>query len=189
MVQWIDLFPTLIDLAGGTVPAGLDGRSFAAALRGKAKTFRQEIFTTHSGDGAMNVYPIRAVRTRDWKYILNLNPELAHTTHIDKAKAGDGLKYFASWYERGQTDAQAAAVVNRYYERPKEELYDLRNDPHEQRNLAADPKHAKRLAQMRAQLEAWMKSQNDSRRIFNQPRPLSAPDSTKPATLEVPQKQ
>jgi arylsulfatase A-like enzyme len=188
MVQWIDLLPTLIDIAGGQVPAGLDGRSFAAVLRGKSRAFRREIYTTHSGDGAMNVYPIRSIRTRDWKYILNLNPELAHTTHIDKAKAGDGLKYFASWYERGQTDANAAAVVKRYYERPKEELYDLRNDPHEQRNLAADPKQSKRLAQMRAQLEAWMQSQNDSRKTFNKPRPLSDPASTKPAALGEAQK-
>jgi arylsulfatase A-like enzyme len=74
------------------------------------------------------------------------------------------------------------------YERPKEELYDLRNDPHEQRNLAADPKHAKRLAQMRAQLEAWMKSQNDSRKVFNTPRPLSDPASTKPAAPDEAQK-
>lgn len=188
MVQWIDLLPTLIDVAGGQVPAGRDGRSFAAVLRGKANKFRNEIFTTHSGDGAMNVYPIRSVRTQDWKYILNLNPELAHTTHIDKAKAGDGLKYFASWYDRAQTDPQAAAAVKRYYERPKEELYDVRNDPHELRNLAADAKHAKRLTQMRAQLEAWMQSNNDSRKVFNKPRPLSDPAATKPALLEVPQR-
>lgn len=186
MVQWIDLLPTLVDVAGGQVPAGRDGRSFAMILRGKAKTHRNEIFTTHSGDGGMNVYPIRSVRTREWKYILNLNPELAHTTHIDKAKAGDGLKYFASWYERAKTDAQAAVIVKRYYERPKEELYDLRNDPHELRNLAAEAKHAKRLAQMRAQLEAWMQANNDSRKVFNKPRPLSDPASTKPATLEEP---
>ncbi|MFN7926857.1 MAG: sulfatase [Blastocatellia bacterium] len=186
MVQWIDLLPTLIEVAGGKVPDGLDGRSFAAVLRGRAKEFRREIFTTHSGDGAMNVYPIRSLRTREWKYILNLNPELAHTTHIDKAKAVDGVNYFTSWYERGQTDAQAAAVVKRYYERPKEELYDLRNDPFEQRNLAAEPKQAKRLAQMRRQLEAWMQSQNDSRKVFNKPRPLSDPAATRPAPLDAP---
>lgn len=188
MVQWIDLLPTLIDVVGGTVPAGIDGRSFAALLRGQVKSHRNEIFTTHSGDGGMNVYPIRSLRTRDWKYILNLNPELAHTTHIDKAKGRDGLKYFAPWYERAKTDPQAAAIVKRYYERPQEELYDLRNDPHEQRNLAAQPQQAKRLAQMRAQLAAWMQANNDSRKVFNQPRPLSDPASTRPAALDEPQK-
>jgi arylsulfatase A-like enzyme len=71
MVQWIDLFPTLIDIAGGQVPAGLDGRSFAAVLRGKAREFRREIYTTHSGDGGMNVYPIRSVRSRRCALSLN----------------------------------------------------------------------------------------------------------------------
>ncbi len=34
MIRWIDLFLTLIDAAGGKVPAGLDGRSFLEVLRG-----------------------------------------------------------------------------------------------------------------------------------------------------------
>ena len=189
MVQWIDLLPTLIEAAGGQVPAGIDGRSFAAVLCGKTAQHRNEIYTTHSGDGEMNVYPIRSLRTREWKYILNLNPELAHTTHIDKAKGREGLRYFIPWYERAQTDPQAATIVKRYYERPKEELYDLQTDPFEQRNFAADAKHAKRLAQMRAQLAAWMQSQNDSGKLFNKPRPLSDPASTKPATQDDPPKQ
>ena len=60
MVQWIDLLPTLIEAAGGEVPSGIDGQSFLAVLRGEKTTHRDVIFTTHSGDGAMNVYPIRA---------------------------------------------------------------------------------------------------------------------------------
>ena len=79
-VQWIDLWPTLIAAAGGTVPADIDGRSFLPVLRGEASAHREVIFTTHSGDGEMNVYPIRALRDGDWKFILNLHPEFAHTT-------------------------------------------------------------------------------------------------------------
>jgi arylsulfatase A-like enzyme len=138
-------------------------------------------------NGRMNVYPIRSVRTRDWKYLINLNPELAHTTHIDKAKGRDGLKYWVPWFEKAKTDPRAAAIVKRYHERPKEELYDLRNDLFEQHNLAVDPKHARRLAQMRAQLEDWMKAQDDSRKIFNKPWPLSEPASTQPAVNDEPQ--
>ena len=37
MVCWPDLLPTFIELAGGTVPAGIDGKSFAAILRGTAR--------------------------------------------------------------------------------------------------------------------------------------------------------
>jgi len=187
MVQWIDLLPTLIDLAGGNSPADIDGRSFADVLRGKQKTHRDAIFTTHSGDGRMNVYPIRALRTRDWKYILNLHPEFAHTTHIDQAAGdGDGWRYFREWVWASQTNTGAAAVVKRYNERPREELYDLRADPYELRNLAGDPQHAARLAEMRAQLEAWMKEQGDQRTVFQEPRLLSEPASYSPVTNPPP---
>ena len=73
MVQWIDLLPTLIEFAGGKPPEGIDGRSFADVLRGKRTTHRDVIYTTHSGDGTMNVYPIRALRTRR----LEIHPESA----------------------------------------------------------------------------------------------------------------
>jgi len=183
MIQWIDLWPTLIAAAGGKVPAGIDGRSFLSVLHGEATTHRDTLFTTHSGDGAMNVYPIRAIRTPEWKLILNLHPEFAHTTHIDKSpKVTSGLAYWQSWFDKALTDPAAAAIVKRYHERPEIELYDLKADPAEQRNLAADAAQAERVKQMRAQLEAWMSEQNDQRTVFNAPRPLSDPASSKPTT-------
>jgi N-sulfoglucosamine sulfohydrolase len=180
LVQWTDLFPTLIDVAGGTVPVGLDGRSFVPVLRGEKATHRDGIFTTHSGDGRMNVYPIRALRADNWKLILNLHPEFAHTTHIDKALAKDGGLYWLSWYEKAQHDAAAAAIVKRYHERPAVELYDLKVDPFEQRNVAADPAQTARVKEMRARLEAWMKEQGDKQTVYNEPRLLSDPASTRP---------
>lgn len=75
MVSWPDMIPTVIELAGGTVPDGLDGKSYAAVLRGTAATHRDRIFATHSGDGDYNVDPIRSVQTSRWKYIRNLHPE------------------------------------------------------------------------------------------------------------------
>ncbi len=187
MVQWIDLLPTLIEFAGGKPPAGIDGRSFADVLRGKRTAHREAIYTTHSGDGNMNVYPIRALRTPDWKYILNLHPDFAHTTHIDQGVgAGDGWRYFREWAGSAKTDPHAAAVVKRYNERPREELYDLQADPHELRNLAADPQQAARLADMRAQLEAWMNDQGDKLTVFNPPRLLSDPSSYAPVVTEPP---
>ena len=111
MVSWVDLLPTLVELAGGKPPADIDGRSFAAVLRGEQTKHRDEIFTTHSGDGRLNVYPIRAVRDGRWKYILNLHPEYQHATHINRAASGDGLSYFRSWEDAAKTDPKAAAVV------------------------------------------------------------------------------
>ncbi len=180
MVQWIDLLPTLIEAAAGAVPAGLDGRSFLSVLRGHATDHRETIFTTHSGDGRMNVYPIRSVRTTGWKLIVNLHPEFAYTTHIDKALARDGGRYWLSWFEKAKTDPAAATTVRRYHERPAVELYDLRTDPFELRNLATLPAHAPRVSELRAQLTAWMKEQGDRETVFNAPRLLSDPAATRP---------
>lgn len=64
MVSWVDILPTLIEVAGGTPVAGIDGRSFAAVLRGRKTRHRDRVFTTHSADGKMNVYPMRSVRAK-----------------------------------------------------------------------------------------------------------------------------
>jgi len=180
MVQWIDLLPTLIEVAGATVPPGIDGRSFAAVLRGTATSHRTEIFTTHSGDGDKNIYPIRALRTGEFKYILNVLPGMAHTTHIDRGGgSGDGWRYFDEWVAAAQSNPSAAAQVRAYHQRPAEELYDLRADPDERHNLSADPTQANRLREMRAQLESWMKAQGDQRTVFSTPRPLHEPYPTR----------
>lgn len=183
MVQWIDLLPTLIEAAKGQVPPGLDGRSFQPVLRGSVIDHRDVIFTTHSGDGQMNVYPIRSVRTPDWKLILNLHPEFAHTTHIDKVLGQDRGLYWLSWFERAKSDPAAAAIVKRYHERPPIELYDLRNDPDEQRNLANDPRQEGRIQTLKTQLRNWMREQGDSEKVFNTPRLLSDPATVRPGDI------
>src|SRR5262249_44501107 len=121
------------------------------------------VFVTHSGDGDMNRYPLRAVRTRRWKYIRNLDPTAEHHTHIDRGRVGsDGREYWDSWVEAARTDPAAAAVVRRYHHRPPEELYDLEADPWETSSLASDPAHAATLARLRADLDAWMAAQGDA---------------------------
>jgi N-sulfoglucosamine sulfohydrolase len=179
MVSWIDLLPTLVDLAGGPAPKDIDGRSFAPVLRGERTTHRDRVFATHSGDGNRNVYPIRALRTADWKYIRNLHPEFKFTTHVDLAQSEDGPAYFPSWLEQAKTSPAAAATVQHYYERPAEELYDLRTDPLEQHNLAADPAQTSRLTAMRDEVTAWMKASGDEGRLYGEPTLL------KPATANA----
>jgi uncharacterized sulfatase len=161
MISLVDPLPTIIEAAGGKAPADLDGKSFLDVMRGKKAEHRQRIFATHSRDGIMNVYPIRAVRSLDWAYIRNLDPQATHTTHIDKAQAKDGLYYWSSWVAKAKTDPAAARIVERYQKRPAEELYDLKNDPYQLRNVAADPANAARLGELRAELDAWMAQQKD----------------------------
>ncbi len=162
MVSWIDLLPTCLDAAGGEAPKEISGRSFLDVLLGKRDEFRDRVYLTHSGDGNMNQYPIRGVRTRRWKYIRNLDSGGEFHSHIDKGKAAsDGRDYWDSWVERAKSDPAAAAVVHRYHHRAPEELYDVEADPWELKNLADDSGYQETLARFRAELDDWMKDQGD----------------------------
>jgi len=173
MVSWIDLFATLIEAAGGKAPAGIDGKSFIGVLRGQTSRHREAIFTTHSGDGVMNVYPIRSVRTDKYKYILNLRPDCQHSNHSDILRKDGAGAYWDSWDAAAVDDSAVAAIVKRYYVRPAEELYDLESDPLEQKNLAGDPKHEKERRELRGRLDRWMKEQGDTKKVFGKPYPAS----------------
>lgn len=197
MVSWMDLLPTCLEAAGASPPATGDaagqisGRSFLPVLLGKAAEHRDLIFTTHSGDGVMNEYPIRSVRSRDWHYIRNLAPDTEHHTHIDKARGGphDG-GFWYSWEQLAKTDPAAAAVVARYHHRPAEELYDLRKDPWEMHNLAADPAQASVLTKLRAALDASMKSEGDEglpTEKLRKPKPKKENKQTKPQNNAAPE--
>lgn len=186
LICWPDLLPTFLELGGGAAPAGIDGRSFAGVLRGTATTHRDRVFATHSGDGDFNVYPIRSVRTRDWKYIRNLHPEFQHHTHISRSSGPSGRDYWQSWVDAARQNSLAAAALKRYSERPSEELYNLATDPFELHNLADDPAQAERLRTLRADLAAWMKQQGDRQTVFGKPLLLGeaptliAPGAAKP---------
>lgn len=161
MVSWIDLLPTLIELAGSDVPEDVEGRSFAAVLRGGSDSHREAIYTFQNGDSRVSHHPSRAVRVGDLKYLRNLRPEWAFTTHIDQIPGRAGEAYLSTWIAASKTDDQAARIVRRYYARPAEELYDLATDPNELTNLAADPEYTERLQGLRDRLNAWLDKQGD----------------------------
>lgn len=170
MFSFTDILPTFVEAAGGKAPEALDGRSFLQVLTGSSRRHRNEIHATHSGDGDMNVYPMRCVRTERYKYILNLHPEFEFGTHIERAGPRDGRIYWESWVAKAKSSPEAAALIRRYQVRPKEELYDVAADPHETRNLAAEPRHAQTLEDLRGRVARWMKQQGDQQRVFGNPR-------------------
>lgn len=162
MVSQVDLLPTFVEIAGGNAPENIDGKNFLPVLKGEKDTHRDVVFASHTGDGMMNRSPSRMLRTRRYKYILNLAPESVYHTHMDKAKDHDGgREYWNSWVEKAKTDQHATAVLQRYYHHPAEELYDIETDPHEIHDLAADSTYAEIITRYRKQMAAWRQSQGD----------------------------
>jgi N-sulfoglucosamine sulfohydrolase len=162
MLSLVDLLPTFLEAAGTKAPRDLDGKSFLPVLLGKKKEHRDVIFATHTADGTMNNFPMRCIRTRTHKYILNLTPNATYTTHVTNGQDGDGLNYWRTWLEAAKTNETAARLVRNYQHRPAEELYDLRNDPDELNNIASLPGSEKILVTLRKQLDAWMQQQRQS---------------------------
>ncbi|WP_299555868.1 sulfatase-like hydrolase/transferase [Seonamhaeicola sp.] len=179
MVSWIDILPTLLDITGSQTPNALDGKSFANVLTGETDAFRKEIFTTHSGDGYFNIYPIRSVRTPQYKYIKNLLPDYYHTNHSDILRNDGAGAYWDSWDEVAKHDKRAAQIVSKYYQRPAEEFYDLNTDPNEQNNLINDSNYKAEIERLKQKLNDWMETQDDQETVFRKPYPLSEPKPSK----------
>ena len=175
MVSWVDLLPTLMDAAGGEAPAKIDGRSFLPVLLGKTRVHRDKIFTTHTGDGEMNIFPMRSVRVGKYKFIHNLCPDAYHTNHSDRHRKDGAGAYWDSWDAAAKSDPRAAAFIQQYYTRPEFEFFDLEKDPLELNNLALNPEVKSKMAGLQEALATWTTSQEDELEPHRPPYLRSSP--------------
>lgn len=156
MVTWADLAPTILDFAGQPAPKSMQGRSFLAVSDAEKPEGWDEIFTSHTFHEVTMYYPMRSVRTRTHKLIMNLAHPLPFPTAGDlwgsptwqaallKPNENYGLRPFAQ-----------------YVQRPLYELYDLAKDPGETKNLADDPANAEQLKELQSKLKAYQKTTKD----------------------------
>jgi uncharacterized sulfatase len=162
LVQYADIAPTLVELAGGKPSPGFDGTSFAAVLCGKSDKHREFAYGIHNNLPEGPRYPIRSVTDGKSRYIRNLLPD---EIYIEKHLMGGGRlnnPYWATWV--GADPLKRRDVyerVKRYMRRPAEQLYLTAEDPYELKNVAGDAAYSKTKAKLSAALDAWMKSQGD----------------------------
>ncbi|MDP6354474.1 MAG: sulfatase [Planctomycetota bacterium] len=159
MIEYVDMLPTFVDAAGGTPDPVLDGKSFLPVLKGEKSEHKGKVFGIMTTRGIINgseQFGIRSIRTKRFKYILNLTPEETFRNACVRSRV------FKSWIAKSEEgDAAAAERVRRYQHRAGEELYDVSKDWSEWKNLANDPEYAQAKAELRKQLEAWMLAQGD----------------------------
>ncbi len=156
MVSWTDIAPTVLDWAGVKKPTALTGRSILPILEQEKPDGWDVVYGSHQFHEVTMYYPMRMVRTRTHKYILNLAHELEYPHAADLW----GSPTWQGILKRGDK-LMGRRSVEAFLHRPKEELYDLTTDPDELTNLAADPKAADLLAGLRVRLRDWQKATDD----------------------------
>ena len=167
IVQYADVLPTLIEIAGGN-PAStgnvLDGTSFQAVLRGEADTHRKYAYGIHNNIPEGPSYPIRSISNGDVRYIRNLRPnEIYIEKHLMGMRGNGRLNnpYWATWVRDAWNNRRTYDLVKRYTRRPPEQLYVTADDPYELNDLAGDPSHAAVSEELSRELDRWMSSQGD----------------------------
>jgi len=165
LVQYADILPTLVDLAGGnpkTYP--YDGKSFKSSLLNITTKHRQFVYGIHNNIPEGPPYPIRSVSDGEYHYIRNLLPnEIYIEKHLMGSRGNGSLNnpYWGTWLWDSWNKPRTYKLVKRYMHRPAEELYRVNYDPYEMNNLVDDKKHNKQLTKLRAELDRWMTSQKD----------------------------
>ncbi len=157
MVTWADLSPTLLDLAGVISEAPtMHGRSFKNAMTKSSTEGWNEVFASHTFHEVTMYYPMRVVRGRRYKLIWNIAHGLPYPFATDLWAS----ETWQATLSRGLTHYGKRPVKN-YLERPRFELYDLENDPHEVHNLAGDPAHQPILEDYQNRLRAYQQNTGD----------------------------
>lgn len=168
IVQYEDITPTLVDIAGGTPVTNLDGSSFKAVLQGNRSAHREVAFGIHNNIPEGPAYPIRSVRDNNFKLLLNLMPD---STYKIKYMMNPQRKDLAwtTWVAKAADNAAAAKLVNRIAHRPAIELYNIKDDPYELHNLANDLRYGALVKKYSDQLHQWMEQQGDKGAAMDKP--------------------
>jgi N-sulfoglucosamine sulfohydrolase len=165
MVQWVDVLPTFLDVAGAEpVGPSLDGTSFLPVLLGQAGSHRRYTYGVHNNIPEGPAYPIRTVSDGRYRYIRNLTPDEIYIEKHLMGTEGDGAlnnPYWATWLWDSWTNPHTYRLVRRYMHRPAEQLYRTSEDPYELTDLAGDPKLAALKARLSAELDRWLTEQGD----------------------------
>ncbi len=137
-------------------PYVFHGRSFLSVLDQPKATGWDEVYASHTFHEITMYYPMRVLRGRQYKLILNLAHPLPFPFASD-------LEQSATWRSVSkQADARLGKrSIQAFLQRPRYELYDLHADPDEVKNLADDPKHAELLQRLQDKLRAFQERTGD----------------------------
>lgn len=202
-----DLAPTFLEMGGLKPPAVMTGRSLVNLLRstksGQVEPARDAVYIGRERHVEIAradylPYPQRAIRTHDFLYIINFRPDrwpLGDPYRLDGANPptvaelteetrvtfpDDDASPTKAWFVTMRNDPKWKSHFNWIYgKRPREELYDLKSDPQQTKNVAADPRYTAARAKMEARLMGELARTGDPRLVddgkFYETPPMSGP--------------
>jgi N-sulfoglucosamine sulfohydrolase len=144
LTSHVDLYPTLLELAGAPIPDGVHGRSLLPLVRKQAATVRAQLFAELTYHAAYD--PQRAIRTDRHKLIRHFGERLEPVLPNVDDSPSKTLLIEAGWAT---------------HPRPELEFYDLLMDPGEMRNLADEPEYADLRRDLDRRLHEWMVQTDD----------------------------
>lgn len=163
LVSLIDISATTLEIAGVHPPDYMQGN----VILGPNAKSRDYIFAARDRCDETDDR-IRAVRTKRYKYIRNFHPLQPYT----KFNAYKKLQYpmltlMQVLHREGKlTTEQEQFLADT---RPPEELYDLRKDSHEVKNLADNPEYESILTELRHKLDEWIYETGDMGQVPEDP--------------------
>lgn len=170
MVSNVDFMPTILELAGvDTKKLNVDGQSFASVLEGNTKAARASMY--------FEIGYSRGVRKGDYKYMALRYPEWIENISLKerqrildaynkklkiRGKGPNNLDPKAPFGHvqiiPGGGDAEFPATKRYPYYADADQLYNLKEDPNETKNLAHDPAYKKVVEEMRAELMKYVET-------------------------------
>jgi N-sulfoglucosamine sulfohydrolase len=158
LVSAIDLAPTLLDLAGVSAVAGMQGRSLRPMLTAPESFVGEDTVFSERNWHDCDEHQ-RAIRTARFKLIRTdayTELPLCITADIGASPSFQALRARAK-------AGRLTPAQRRLFEVPRArlELYDLTRDPWELRNVADDPQYAAQVRQLAAALERWIETSDD----------------------------
>lgn len=181
MITHADITPTLLDAAGGydsakggprkllpTQKVGVGenagpeferyhGRSWLPILEEENPEGWDEAMASHTFHEIQMYYPMRAFRDRRHKLIWNIASPLPYPFATDLWAAST----WQAQFQKGGDAKYGNRTVGSYIHRPPFELYDLKVDPAESRNLALEHGYAEILQTFKDKLKQAQKRTDD----------------------------
>lgn len=154
LVSFVDFAPTVLSLCGIEPPSHMQGWAF---LGPHASPKRDHVFGFR-GRMDERIDLLRSISDGRYVYIRNYMPHTIYGQHLWYMFETPTTRVWHNRHAAGELTPEQAHFWER---KPSEELYDLRNDPDEVRNLAADPRHLTMLVQFREALRVWEREIHD----------------------------